>query len=199
MTAIKKTTRQRARTSHPSRQKAGIGIVIGAGLILLGLAVGIMLLNQPAPTEQRAGVIPAPVNFPAPELALTRLDGHAESLADYLGQVVLVNNWATWCPPCKAEMPDLQAFYSDHQDEGFTIVAISAADAEADVRVFAQQLGLTFPIWLDPENRALEAFRNQSLPSSYVIDRNGVVRLAWTGGITRDTLEQHITPLLEEK
>lgn len=190
-------TRARSRTARARWQNTGVGIVVGAGLILLGIGFGMALLKQP-PVERVAGVIPAPVNFPAPDLALERLDGQTESLADYLGQVVLVNNWATWCPPCKAEMPDLQAYYEAHEEEGFTIVAISAADAEVDVRAFAQQLGLSFPIWLDPQNQALAAFRNQSLPNSYVIDRRGVVRLAWTGGITRDILEEHLTPLLEE-
>ena len=164
---------------------------------MLGIAIGLMLLNQ-EPVARSLGVIPAPVNFPAPELTLNRLDGQAESLSEYRGQVVLVNNWATWCPPCKAEMPDLQAYYAAHKDEGFTIVAISAADAESDVRTFAQQYQLSFPIWLDPQNLALAAFRNQSLPNSYVVDREGVVRLAWTGGITRDILEEYLAPLLEE-
>lgn len=198
MTGAKKfLSRTRLVAAQSRRQKTSFGIVVGAGLILLGIAIGLMLLNQ-EPVARSLGVIPAPVNFPAPELTLNRLDGQAESLSEYRGQVVLVNNWATWCPPCKAEMPDLQAYYAAHKDEGFTIVAISAADAESDVRTFAQQYQLSFPIWLDPQNLALAAFRNQSLPNSYVVDREGVVRLAWTGGITRDILEEYLAPLLEE-
>jgi len=198
--AASKSSRIRSRASRVrfQRKQAGLAAVVGASLILVGLAFGLVLLNQPVP-EKSAGVIPAQVDFSAPELSLSRLDGGVESLDDYIGQVVLVNNWATWCPPCKAEMPDLQAYYSAHSDEGFTIVAISAADAESDVRSFAREYQLSFPIWLDPQNKALDVFRNQSLPNSYVIDREGVVRLAWTGGITRETLEKHVTPLLEEK
>jgi peroxiredoxin len=155
-------------------------------------------MNQPPTSENARSVVPAPVSFPAPELTLSRLDGQAESLDDYLGQVVLINNWATWCPPCKAEMPDLQAYYVEHKDQGFSVVAISAADAENDVRTFVEQYQLSFPVWLDPQNQALSAFRNQSLPSSYVVDRTGTVRLAWTGVISRDMLEEYLTPLLEE-
>jgi peroxiredoxin len=199
MPGIKKyRSHARSKTSQSPWQRAGLGAIVGAGLILLGIALGSVVFNQ-APAERTLSVIPAPVNFPAPELTLARLDGENESLVDYLGQVVLVNNWATWCPPCKAEMPEFQAYYAAHKDEGFTIVAISAADQEADVRTFVQQNQLSFPVWLDPQNLALAAFRNQSLPNSYVVDRKGVVRLAWTGGITRDILETHLTPLLEEK
>jgi peroxiredoxin len=177
--------------------------IVGGGLVLFAIALIVFLAQgnsqAGASTGASLSTIPVEVNYPAPELTLENVNGKTESLTDYSGKVVLVNNWATWCPPCKAEMPDLKAYYEAHKDEGFTIVAISAADAEADVRAFVEQYELSFSIWLDPQNEALAAFRNQSLPSSYVVDRTGVVRLAWTGGITRDILEEHLTPLLEEK
>jgi peroxiredoxin len=95
-------------------------------------------------------------------------------------------------------MPTLQAFFEDHQSQSFTIVAIEAGEQPAEVAAFAQQYGLTFHVWPDPNQKALDAFRNLSLPSSYVIDRTGQVRLAWTGAIERDMLEKYVTPLLEE-
>lgn len=148
--------------------------------------------------QQEASAIPVPVDFPAPEIELSDLDGNPVSLASYQGQVVLVNNWATWCPPCKAEMPVLQAFYEAHKDQGFAIIAIEAGDSEEAVAQFVKDQKLSFPVWPDQKTIALTAFRNQSLPSSYVIDREGQVRLAWTGAVNRETLEKYVTPMIQE-
>jgi cytochrome c biogenesis protein CcmG/thiol:disulfide interchange protein DsbE len=181
-------------------------IMVGLGLLLLGIVTYVYLVNSWAndmtidsnETDQFT-VVPIEVNFPAPELTLNDLDGNLINLTDFLGSVVMVNNWATWCPPCKAEMPTLQEFYSDHSQENFTILAIEAGDPIPDVKQFVSDNELTFPILLDPMNLALRAFQNDNLPSSYVIDRAGMVRLAWTGPISLEMLEKSITPLLEEK
>jgi len=183
-------------------------ILIGSGLIILGV-LGFILWPKPEAASDRApdttldsggqnSSIPVQVEFPAPDLKLSDLDGKPVSLDDYRGQIVLVNNWATWCPPCKAEMPALQAYYDSHSHDGFTIVAIDAGDPAAAVQDFVREFGLTFPVWSDPEMKALDAFRNKGLPSSYVIDGSGTVRLAWTGAISREMLEKHVTPLLED-
>ncbi len=138
------------------------------------------------------------MNYPAPELQLENITGEEESLNEFLGQVVLVNNWATWCPPCKAEMPTLAGYFTSHVDDGFMVIAIEAGDPQDQVAKFAQDFNLPFKIWLDPDSKALNAFRNGSLPSSYVVDRNGVIRYAWTGEINREMLEKFVTPLLSE-
>jgi peroxiredoxin len=199
----------KTRKPQPSRHKSSppyAAIFVGAGLLVLGV-VAALLLARP---EQAASstyissagedlsVVPAPVNFTAPELTLYDLDGEQASLADFAGQVVLVNNWATWCPPCKAEMPTLQAYYEKHKDQGFLLIGIEAGEPADEVALFVEDYKLTFPIWLDPQNKALSAFHNQNLPSSYVIDRQGTVRLAWVGAISESILEKFLTPLLED-
>jgi len=178
-------------------------IFIGAGLLVFGVLAFFLLPKPPAgmrpgETGNNPSAVPVSVGFPAPALALEDIQGRAAALADLHGQIVLVNNWATWCPPCKAEMPVLQDFYEEHREEGFTIVAIEAGEPAAEVADFVQAYGLTFPVWVDPGQKALDAFRNLSLPSSYVLDRRGQVRLAWTGAISREMLEVYVTPLLEE-
>ncbi len=174
--------------------------LIASGIFLLGAGLIPLLINA----QQKALVSVAPIlppaitNYPAPQLELTDLQGQPVSIEDYHGQVILVNNWATWCPPCRIEMPELQAYFDAHAAEGFVVVAIESGEPADQVASFVQEFRMTFPVWLDPQSKALETFNNWDLPSSYVVDRDGIVRLSWTGGINRSTLEQYVTPLLEE-
>jgi thiol-disulfide isomerase/thioredoxin len=175
-------------------------VLIGAGLLVLGIA-GLALLprgsNGQARQESEA-VTPVEVHFPAPELSLQDLQGNPVSLADYRGRFVLINNWATWCPPCRAEMPTLEAYYQDHRLQNFELIAIEAGDATAEVAEFVQDYRLSFPVWLDPQNRSLQGFKNQALPNSYLIDPDGTTILAWSGAISEKMLEAFVTPYLEE-
>lgn len=192
MTKSKKKYRRKQKKTFPI-----VPVVIG--LFLIGFAV--LALTSPKPESTAAAsnsVVPVEVNYAAPELTLNTLDGETESLADYLGQVVLVNNWATWCPPCKAEMPTLVAYHNEHTADGFSIIAVDAGEPADVVAQFAKDFGMKFPVWLDPDSAALRAFGNGSLPNSYVIDRTGTVRLAWTGEINRAMLEKYVTPLIAE-
>ena len=176
---------------------------MGAGLILIGAALSVIAFGNNGAaggttSAQAASVVPAPVKFPAPALSLPNTSGEMETLEEYRGQVVLVNNWSIWCPPCKAEMPTLQAYYEAHALQGLTVIGIEAGEPADEVTQFANSLGLTFPVWVDTETASLTAFRNSGLPNSYVIDRSGTVRLAWIGEISRPMLEKHVTPLLAE-
>ena len=184
----------------PGRQVLAL-LLVGTGLILLGIA-SFLILPKPGASAQKSDstvyAIPVAVDFPAPDLDLLDLQKRPAALSDYAGKVVLVNNWATWCPPCKAEMPTLEAYYQDYLAQDFVIVAIEAGEPAEEVAEFVRQYGLSFPVWPDPEYSSQTAFKNDALPSSYVIDRQGQVRLAWVGPISRELLEQYVTPLLEE-
>lgn len=142
--------------------------------------------------------VPGEMDYPAPSLTLMDMQDRTVSLGDYKGQWVLVNNWATWCPPCRAEMPELNAYYEAHKDEGFVLVGISSGDSKPQIEDFIQEYGLSFPMWQDPTSASLRAFGMDYLPSSFVIDPSGTVRLAWTGAVSLDTLEEHVTPLLRQ-
>ena len=173
-------------------------VLIGVGLIVIGGVVWVSLAGLSSAREGVLTAIPVTMDYPAPALTLTDLDGKTVSLSDYHGQYVLVNHWATWCPPCKEEMPDLQAFYDTHQDKNFVIIAIEAGQPVAEVADFVAHYGLTFPVWTDPRLLATAAFRNPGLPSSYLIDQQGTVRLAWAGAIDLKTLDEYVTPMIEE-
>jgi thiol-disulfide isomerase/thioredoxin len=187
------------KNSSQSGNRALPLLFLGIGLLLITAAVYFLLQNNAAPSSDLS-TIPVTVDYPAPELSLTSLDGSPASLADYRGKVVLVNLWATWCPPCKEEMPALETFYRKHAGDGFTIVAINDGDPTADVVQFVKDYGLTFPVWLDPTYIATEkAFKTLNLPSSFVIDRDGQIVLSWVGGINLRTLEKYVTPLIEDQ
>ena len=175
-------------------------IMIGAGLLILGVAALVMLpaLKSGAGLDDEITAVPSAVNYPAPQVDLSDLQNNPVSLSNSLGKVVLINQWATWCPPCQREMPTLQAYYEAHQDKDFTIIAIDEGESAGTVAKFVNEYELTFPIWQDPQQVSLEIFGYDGLPSSYVVDRQGNVRLVWFGAINREMLEKHVTPLIEE-
>jgi peroxiredoxin len=170
--------------------------LIGIGLIVLGLVAAKLISADGLPSDY--SVIPSEVNYPAPELTLNSLKGERVTISDFRDHILLINNWATWCPPCKAEMPTLSRYYKDHSKQGFMLLGIEAGDPKDDVEKFAEEYKLSFPVLLDPNTKSLTLFHNDNLPSSYVIDRNGNVVLAWTGPINREMLEKYVTPLLEQ-
>ncbi len=171
---------------------------MGASLIALGILLMVWLWSDrvPAPAADFAAV-PVEVEYAAPALDLTVLDGAPVSLSDLEGSVVLVNLWATWCLPCREEMPVLQEFYRTHQEDGFVLVAINQEESADMVRQFANDHDLSFPMWLDPQYLAQREFHTTYLPSSYVIDRTGTVRLLWIGGISRENLDVYVPPLIQ--
>lgn len=174
----------------------------GLGLILSGAAFWVLFTDARSgyaarPTDSTA--IPVDVDFEAPSLSLNDLQGVARTLSDYVGQVVLVNLWATWCPPCEAEMPIYQRFYEERAAEGFTVIAVNDGEPSADVVSFIADHGLTFPVWLDPTYQATDrAFKSGNLPMSYVVDRGGMVRLMWIGATSESNLEKYVVPLIKE-
>lgn len=104
------------------------------------------------------------------------LSGREVSLDDHLGDVVLVNIWATWCGPCRVEMPPIQASYRRYKDRGFTVLAVSIDQGpghEEKVAAFADEYGLEFPILLDPEGRITEILRTVGVPETFVLGRDG--------------------------
>jgi cytochrome c-type biogenesis protein len=131
------------------------------------------------------GVEAVAIGASAPPFAARTVDGRAQvkGLADYRGSVVILNVWATWCEPCKAEMPTLERLYETFRPNGLKVVAVSIDETASDdsVRAYARNMGLTFDILHDPQYTIEKAYQVVGYPSSYVIDRDGVVRKIWLG------------------
>ncbi len=156
----------------------------------------------PVVTEEVAPSTPEqatnPNAVPAPDFTLQTLDGESVSLSDYRGKLVMINFWASWCPPCNSEMPDLQRYYEQHQDEDFIILGVNYQDTPDKVQAFIEKYGVTFPILLDSDGRVANLFGVQGLPTSFFVDKEGNVLGYQPGPVTKEMLEDGITPLLQK-
>jgi peroxiredoxin len=135
----------------------------------------------------------------APDFLLQDMSGKSIRLRDLRGQVVLVNLWATWCPPCRAEMPDLAAVYNAHKAEGFILLGVDDQEGKETVSDFLSRNPLPYPILLDMDSRVARVYGSSYLPVSFLIDRRGVLRATMPGQSSRAKLETAIQPLLAEK
>jgi peroxiredoxin len=174
--------------------------LVGIGLFILGIVVLVYILPQMTGSAQTGytSAAAAVVDYAAPDVQLEDFQGNPVSLKGLQGKWVLVNHWATWCPPCKAEMPTLVKYYEAHKNQNFVLVGIESGESPQDVAEFVKQYELTYLVWPDPQQKGLDAFKQEYLPSSYLIDPQGRVRIYWGGPLSLDELEQRITPHLEE-
>ncbi len=134
----------------------------------------------------------------APDFTLQSLDGQEITLSDYRGKLVMLNFWATWCPPCNYEMPDLQSYYEAHKDENFIILGVNYEGSAEEVQNFVDKYNVTFPILLDSDGTVAQLFGVQGLPTSFFVDKEGHVLGYQPGPVTKEMLEQGITPLLRK-
>lgn len=137
---------------------------------------------------------------PAPDFTLQSDDGQTITLSDLRGQVVVLNFWATWCPPCRAEMPALEEVYQARREDGLVVLAVDQAESQSQVSAFREELALTFPLLLDPGYVVSDEYRIRLLPSTFFIDRAGVIRgVVYGGPMNRALIESKVAPLLESR
>ena len=145
----------------------------------------------------------AQVGKPAPEYSAVTLAGDSASLAGMRGKVVLLNIWATWCAPCRQEIPVLEALHGRHRAEGLEVVGVSvdAAGEEQKVRDFAKEWAMSYPLWHDPEERVSTLYLAVGVPASYLIDREGILRWKHIGPVRADdpTLTSALRAALDAK
>jgi cytochrome c biogenesis protein CcmG, thiol:disulfide interchange protein DsbE len=126
----------------------------------------------------------------APDFELKNPAGESIKLSDLRGQAVLVNLWATWCPPCRAEMQSIEKVFKEYKDQGFTVLAVNMTyqDAPLEVVPFVNEQKLSFPILLDETGDMAKAYQLRSLPSSYFIGRDGIIHEVVIGGPMSEAL-----------
>ncbi len=132
----------------------------------------------------------------APLIALRDDQGRVVSLAQYRSKVVLMNLWATWCPPCREELPDLQRLYAADASRGLVVIGVDQGESPERARAFAQSLGLHFPIWIDAEQSFGRAYDALGFPTTVVIDSTGKIVRGYDGALTFDQMRAAVAPLL---
>jgi cytochrome c biogenesis protein CcmG, thiol:disulfide interchange protein DsbE len=176
---------------HGATQSTGRGrlkvffwALLGASALLVGAMLWAAGAAGSAPLRSNPG------GQAAADFSLHTADGQVIKLSDLRGKVVLVNFWATWCPPCKAEMPDLEALYAEHgADRDFVVLAVNLQERPELVEAFAQQYRLSFPVLLDASGQVTShSYAVRSLPTTVVVDREGIVRDRWTGQLSKSMM-----------
>lgn len=128
----------------------------------------------------------------APDFVLTTSAGEQTKLSDYRGKKVILNFWATWCPPCKAEMPNIEEFYKGNQSKNIVVLAVNLTTAEKnkdDIQQFIKKDGLTFPVLLDEKGNIGTLYQAFTIPTSYIIDSKGIVQQKFVGPMSIETIE----------
>lgn len=168
--------------------------------LVLGMIWTVVSRVSPDQSQVQTGSVPKE-GFTAPDFTLELLDGGNITLSDLQGKVVLVNFWTSWCPPCRKEMPAIESVYRSYKDLGLVVVGLNltAQDSKPDVSVFVQEIGVTFPIALDVNNAVGNLYRVTALPTSFFIDRKGVIRSIIVGGpMSEAVIQSKVEELLRE-
>jgi thiol-disulfide isomerase/thioredoxin len=155
-------------------------------------AVGAPLSSAPSPRE----------GFLSPDFTLDTLDGNAVTLSELRGKIVVINFWATWCPPCRAETPALEKSYEQYKDVGVVILGVNLTDQDSmrDVESFVQEFRLTYPILLDRDGTVSNTlYQIKGLPTTFFVSREGIIRTVVVGGPMSETfIRSKIEALLQE-
>jgi cytochrome c biogenesis protein CcmG, thiol:disulfide interchange protein DsbE len=148
-------------------------------------ALLLLLCACQADPGDRVGIPRIETGAPAPDYSATSLTGDSVSLAHERGKVVLLNVWATWCHPCRTEIPELQAMHDRYAAQGFEVIGVSVDvdGSDADIRDFMEEYRMTYPVWRDPEERVMARFLVLGVPATYLIDRTGTLLWKKTGPI----------------
>jgi len=188
-----------------------------AGFILLGLALALLIFGAPLlgkrtaedaadlPQISTTAVVvgasadalqPLSVGDRAHNFTLPDVNGNDITLSDFAGQPVVVNFWATWCPPCRVEMPELQNAFDTYRDQDLVVLAVNAQEGQPQVSAFFEEMGFTLPALLDSDGQVGNAYGTPGLPSTFFINPSGEVTAVHRGLLTADQIESYLAPIL---
>ena len=189
-------------SSAPQRPNRYLRAIIIAALVVvtIGLLLKGLLTPAPAATPSATPGPAAPVvNHYAPDITLRDLSNNPVKLSSLKGKVVALNFWYAACEPCRFEMPALEHTYQQYQAQGFVVLGVDTVDDPATADSFIHSLGITYPIVRDVDLRAVTTYRVTDTPSTFFIDRNGVIRYRVVGALDTSTLRTDVSALLSQK
>ena len=191
-------TKQKAERDNSFWEGIGFRRLV-AGITALVVFGALMLFNaRTAEREPEVTATPEPTPAPVWDFELQDLEGQPVKLGDLRGQVVLVNFWASWCPPCRGEMPLLQDFYLEHREDGFVLLGINVSEDANVVAAFMEANNYPFPVWRDPPGNLLIEQGLNGLPASVLVDAEGRIVRRWIGPLAEEDLTNAVLPLLLE-
>ena len=135
-------------------------------------------------------------DLPAVDFSLKDLSGQDQNLGSYAGKVIFLNFWATWCGPCRAEIPSMEELYLELGNEGFVIIAVNSQEAGEQVAGFVENIGMSFPVLLDTDGRVGAAYSVRAIPTTYIVDPRGYILGRMVG--TRDWSTPEIVSLVRD-
>jgi cytochrome c biogenesis protein CcmG/thiol:disulfide interchange protein DsbE len=164
--------------------------------VLFAVALVAVVVFAYLPSGSGANGPAALVGKPGPSFAVVDMAGRPASLADYRGKIVVLNLWASWCPPCRAEMPDLERLYRDYAKRGVVVLGVDQGEAADRARTFATSLGITYPVLIDDAQQYGRVYAALGLPTTIVVDRTGVVAQAFDGALSYAQMRAAVEPLV---
>jgi thiol-disulfide isomerase/thioredoxin len=211
----KQSNRTAKKKSSNKNQQIAIGLIV-VGLVLAAVAAFLYFSggsrgNAGTPGDVSAipdglavatlvgikntGTQPTKGNL-APNFGFRYSDGTSYTLADFKGQPVIVNFWATWCPPCRREMPGLVTAYETYKDDGLMIIEVDVAEKPEAVAQFVKEYNMTMPVVLDQRQEVTRLYRTDSFPTSIFIDKDGIIQVRWIGYMAEDQLADNLKTIL---
>ncbi|MFQ5942598.1 MAG: peroxiredoxin family protein [Anaerolineales bacterium] len=173
-----------------------VGIAALAGLAYVATLPAAPSVSAVADPADLAALKVAPTQGAlAPDFSLLNLEGEPVTLSELRGHPLMINLWATWCAPCRIEMPHIQDRFERYAGEGFLVLAVDFDEPAGLVEEFRDEFGLTFDILLDPGAEVQELYRNRSYPSTFFVDENGVIQVQHIGVMTEGQLDQNLAAI----
>ena len=162
-------------------------------VLLTSVVITIGLLVLPG-----CGLTAAPVvGHPAPGFTLTDLDGNAVRLSDFRGKVVFLNFWATWCPPCRAEMPEMEELHQEYQDKDVVIIGVDLGEFRSSVKSFVEENGYSWTFVIDSTGEVARDYMVTGIPSSFSIDEDGIIRALQVGAMSKAVMEARLAEAMQ--
>lgn len=192
------------RTPFPRPRAGALRNIVATIAVGIAIVALVWYFDQPAGTGASQSITltasatgPAPrVGKEAPDFAVTALDGQTYNLSDFRGRPVWINFWASWCPPCRAENPDIQAVYEANKDAGLVVIAVAIGEDASAVRGYAERTGLDYTIGLDTGTDIAAQYRIVGIPTHFFVDQDGILREWRIGSMSKKSMENKVEQIM---